>query len=187
MVPMFTLGIPGSATTALLLFVFTMYGLQPGPRLFQTDPEIIYGIIASLYIGNVALLALNLPLVGVFAQLLRVPNSLLYLGVMTFGVLGVYTLTFAEFDFYLLFIFSVIGYFMSRYGFSLASFVLAMVLGPLVEQNLGRALNISGGDVAVFVERPISLVLVLIIVAVIVVPLILRLTARRRRRAHVPA
>ena len=183
MVPMFTLGIPGSGTTALLLFVFTMYGLQPGPMLFQTNPHIVYGIIASLYIGNVALLALNLPLVGVFAQLLRVPTSLLYLGVIMSGVLGVYTTSFNPFDFVLLFIFSVLGYFMSRYGFSLATLLLAMVLGPLVEQNLGRALNISGGSFAVFVERPISLVLVLIIVAVSIVPAIVRLTRRKRHPA----
>ncbi|MGH3386229.1 MAG: tripartite tricarboxylate transporter permease, partial [Nocardioidaceae bacterium] len=110
MVPMFTLGIPGSATTALLLLVFTMYGLQPGPQMFQTDSALIYGIIASLYIGNVALLVLNLPLVGLFAQLLRTPKALLYTGVIAFSVLGVYALSFNQFDLIALFFFGLFGY-----------------------------------------------------------------------------
>ncbi|HWM17296.1 MAG TPA: tripartite tricarboxylate transporter permease, partial [Microbacterium sp.] len=135
LVPMFTLGIPGSATTALLLFVFTMHGLQPGPQLFQTNPALIFGIIASLYIGNIALLVLNLPLVGLFARLLRVPQELLFPGVAVSGVLGAYALGFDPFDLYLLFGFSIIGYLMDRYDFSAASALLAMVLGPLIEQN----------------------------------------------------
>lgn len=187
LVPMFTLGIPGSATTALLLFVFTMHGLQPGPQLFNTNPTLIFAIIASLYIANVALLILNLPLVGVFAQLLKTPRVLLYMGVMGFAVLGVYALGFSEFDLYLLFIFSVIGYLMERYGFPAATAVLAMVLGPLVEQNLGRALNIAGGDPLFFLHRPISLTLVIISALVLAVPALIRLRARRERRTAPPA
>ncbi|TDE11829.1 tripartite tricarboxylate transporter permease [Jiangella asiatica] len=180
LVPMFTLGIPGSSTTALLLFVFTMYGLQPGPQLLETNSTLVFGIIASLYIGNVALLALNLPLVGLFAQLLRIPTPHLYLGVTAFAVLGVYVLKFSQFDLYVMIAFGVLGFLIARYGFSAATLVLGMVLGPLLEQNLERALNISGGDPAVFVERPISRVLVVLIVVVLLVPL-LSLLARRRR------
>lgn len=181
MVPMFTLGIPGSATTALLLFVFTMYGLQPGPQLLDTNPTLVFGIIASLYIGNVALLLLNLPMVGLFAQLLRIPTPHLYLGVTGFAVLGVYVLKFSQFDLYMMIAFGVLGFLIARYGFSAATLVLGMVLGPLIEQDLERALNISGGDPTVFVERPISQVLVLLIVVLLALPLVGWLTRRRRR------
>jgi putative tricarboxylic transport membrane protein len=184
LVPMFTLGIPGSATTALLLFVFTMHGLQPGPQLVDTEPALVFGIIASLYIGNVALLVLNLPLVGLLAQLLRTPPVLLYLGVMAFSVLGVYALGFNLFDLYILFILSIVGYLMERYSIPAAATVLAMVLGPLVEQNLSRALSISGGDPLTFVERPISLTLVVFGVLAMVVPPLWR--AIQHRRAAVP-
>ena len=182
LVPMFTLGIPGSATTALLLFVFTMHGLQPGPQLFQTDPALIFGIIASLYIGNIALLVLNLPMVGLFARMLRTPPELLYTGVAALGVLGAYALGFDQFDLYLLFGFAVIGYLMDRYDFPAATAILAMVLGPLVEQNLSRALNIGGGDPLVFVQRPISLALVLISVLVVVSPLAMKALRWHRAR-----
>lgn len=184
LVPMFTLGIPGSATTALLLFVFTMHGLQPGPQLFQTNAALIFAIIASLYIGNVALLVLNLPMVGVFARLLRTPQVLLYPAVAALGVLGTYALGFDQFDLYLLFAFGIVGYLMDRYDFPAATAILAMVLGPLVEQNLSRALNIGGGDPLVFVQRPISLALVLASVLVVVGPLAMKALRWQRQRRH---
>ena len=187
LVPMFTLGIPGSATTALLLFVFTMHGLQPGPQLFHTNAALIFGIIASLYIGNVALLVLNLPMVGVFARLLRTPQVLLYPAVAALGVLGTYALGFDQFDLYLLFAFGIVGYLMDRYDFPAATAILAMVLGPLVEQNLSRALNIGGGDPLVFVQRPISLALVIASVVVVAGPFVLKaLRWYRARTADAP-
>ena len=182
LVPMFTLGIPGSATTALLLFVFTMHGLQPGPQLFQTNAALIFGIIASLYIGNVALLVLNLPMVGLFARLLRTPQVLLYPAVAALGVLGTYALGFDQFDLYLLFVFGIVGYLMDRYDFPAATAILAMVLGPLVEQNLSRALNIGGGDPLVFVQRPISLALVIASVLVVVGPFAMKALHWHRAR-----
>lgn len=181
LVPLFTLGIPGSATTALLLFVFMMYGLQPGPQLFDTRPDLIYAIIASLYIGNVVLLILNLPLVGFFARLLKTPAVPLYTGVAAFAVLGAYALNFNQFDLFLLLGFGLVGYLMQRYGFPLAPAVLALVLGSLVEQNLRRALNISGGDLTVFFQRPISLALVVVIFLVATLPPLIR--AWRSRQA----
>jgi putative tricarboxylic transport membrane protein len=184
MVPLFTLGIPGSATTALLLFVFIMYGLQPGPRMFETNPQLIWAIIASMYIGNAMLLVLNLPLVGVFARLLKTPAVPLYTGVLALSVLGVYALNFNQFDLLLLFGFGLVGYLMQRYGFPLAPAVLALVLGGLVEQNLRRAMSISDGDVNVFFTRPISLALVVLILLVAVLPPLVRL--RRVRRGAVP-
>jgi len=180
MVPLFTLGIPGSATTALLLFVFIMYGLQPGPQMFETNPQLIWAIIASMYIGNAMLLVLNLPLVGVFARLLKTPAVPLYTGVLALSVLGVYALNFNQFDLLLLLGFGLVGYLMQRYGFPLAPAVLALVLGGLVEQNLRRAMSISDGDVNVFFTRPISLALVVLILLVVVLPPLVRLQGVRR-------
>jgi putative tricarboxylic transport membrane protein len=183
MVPLFTLGIPGSATTALLLFVFMMYGLQPGPQLFDTNPELIWAIIASMYIGNVMLLVLNLPLVGLFAQLLKTPPAMLYSGVIAFSVLGAYALNFNVFDMLMLLGFGLVGYLMQRYDFPMAPAVLALVLGILAEQHLRRALSVSNGDLMTFVERPISLALLVFIVLVLVLPPAIRfLRARQASR-----
>jgi putative tricarboxylic transport membrane protein len=184
MVPLFTLGIPGSATTALLLFVFMMYGLQPGPQLFDTNPELIWAIIASMYIGNVMLLVLNLPLVGLFAQLLRTPPAMLYSGVVAFSVLGAYALNFNVFDMLMLFGFGLVGYLMQRYGFPMAPAVLALVLGILAEQHLRRALSVSDGDLMTFVERPISLTLLVFILLVLVLPPAIRLLRARQAGRH---
>jgi putative tricarboxylic transport membrane protein len=188
MVPLLTLGIPGSATTALLLFVFMMYGLQPGPQLFDTNPELIWAIIASMYIGNVMLLVLNLPLVGLFAQLLKTPPAMLYSGVIAFSVLGAYALNFNVFDMLLLLGFGLVGYLMQRYDFPMAPAVLALVLGILAEQHLRRALSVSNGDLMTFVERPISLALLVFILLVLVLPPGIRLMrARQASRQRVEA
>jgi len=187
MVPLFTLGIPSSATTALLLFVFMMYGLQPGPQLMDTNPELIWAIIASTYIGNVMLLVLNLPLVGLFAQMLKTPPAMLYSGVIAFSVLGPYALNFNTFDMLMLLGFGLVGYLMQRYGFPMAPAVLALVLGVLAEQHLRRALSVSNGDVMTFVERPISLALVIFILLVLVLPPVLRLVRANRPRVDVRA
>ncbi len=180
MVPLFTLGIPGSATTALLLFVFIMYGLQPGPQLFDTNSDLVWAIIASMYIGNVMLLVLNLPLVGLFAQLLKTPPAMLYTGVIAFSVLGAYALNFNTFDMLMLFGFGLVGYVMQRFGFPMAPAVLALVLGVLAEQHLRRALSVSDGDFLTFIERPISLALVALILAVAILPQVVRAVRARR-------
>jgi putative tricarboxylic transport membrane protein len=184
MVPLFTLGIPGSATTALLLFVFMMYGLQPGPQLMDTNPELIWAIIASMYIGNVMLLVLNLPLVGLFAQLLKTPPAMLYSGVIAFSVLGAYALNFNVFDMLMLLGFGLVGYLMQRYDFPMAPAVLALVLGILAEQHLRRALSVSNGDLMTFVERPISLALLVFILLVLVLPPAIRLLRVRQAGRH---
>jgi len=186
MVPLLSLGIPGSATTALLLFVFMMYGLQPGPLLFQSNPGLVWAIIASMYVGNVVLLVLNLPLVGLFVKLLSIPAPLLFSGVLAFVVLGAYALSFSLFGMLMLLVFAVIGFFMEEYDIPLAPAILALVLAPLLETNLRRGLKISGGDLATFVDRPASLTLVVVCGIVILAPLISMLVARRAR-AHISA
>jgi putative tricarboxylic transport membrane protein len=143
-----------------------------------------------MYIGNVMLLVLNLPLVGLFAQMLKTPPAMLYSGVIAFSVLGAYALNFNVFDMLMLLGFGLVGYLMQRYGFPMAPAVLALVLGVLAEQHLRRALSVSNGDVMTFVERPISLALVIFILLVLVLPPAIRLLRARqanRPRADVQA
>ena len=181
MVPLFTLGIPGSPTTALLLFVFTMYGLQPGPQLMQNESTLVWAIIASMYVGNLVLLLLNLPFVGLFVKLLKIPEPMLFGGVLAFVVLGSYTLGFSQFSMMTVLVFGLVGYGMQKYGFPLAPAVLGLVLEPLIETSLRRALQISGGDPMTFVDGPMSAILTVLIVLVLVVPLVLQLLRRRGR------
>lgn len=182
MVPMLALAIPGSATTALLLFVFQMYGLQPGPQLFERSPDIVWAIIASMFIGNAMLLVLNLPLVKVFVQLLRVPPPLLYAGVLAFVFLGAWALTFSLFSLLLLLAVGLIGYAMQENGFPLTPALIAAVLVPLLELNTRRALIISDGRWDVFLTRPLSVTLLILILLAAAAPAVLRALARSRAR-----
>jgi putative tricarboxylic transport membrane protein len=181
MIPMLTLGVPATATTALLLFVFQMYGLQPGPQLFSDDPDLVWTIIASLLIGNAMLLALNLPLVKVFVNLLKIPPPILYAGVLMFTVLGAWATMFSAFSLILLLAIALLGYFMEANGFPLAPAILAVVLVPLLEDNLRRALAISDGNYLVFIERPISGTIVGVLALLLVVSG-LRIVRRNRTR-----
>lgn len=187
MVPMLALAIPGSATTALLLFVFQMYGLQPGPQLFTRSPDLVWTIIASMVVGNAMLLVLNLPMVKVFVQLLRVPPPLLYAGVLAFTFIGAYALTFSLFSLLLLLAVGLIGYAMQETGFPLTPAILAAVLLPMLELNVRRALVISDGDWSTFVTRPMSLTILLLIAAGAAVPAALAWRQRRRERELVDA
>jgi putative tricarboxylic transport membrane protein len=175
MVPMLALAIPGSATTALLLLVFQMYGLQPGPQLFQTDGPLVWTIVASMLVGNAMLLILNLPMVRLFIMLLKVPPPLMYAGVIAFAMLGAYALTFSFFSLVLLIVIGLIGYLMQENGFPLTPAILAAVLLPLLELNLRRALLIADGRWTTFLDRPLSLVLLILIAVGALVPILLKL------------
>jgi putative tricarboxylic transport membrane protein len=175
MVPMLALAIPGSATTALLLLVFQMYGLQPGPQLFQNDGPLVWTIVASMLVGNAMLLILNLPMVRLFINLLKVPPPLLYAGVIAFVMLGAYALTFSFFSLLLLIVIGLIGYFMQENDFPLTPAILAAVLLPLLELNLRRALLIADGRWTTFLDRPLSLVLLILIAVGVLVPILLKL------------
>ena len=170
LVPLLTLGLPTSATAAILLVAFQQYGLQPGPLLFSTSGPLVWTLIASLYIGNVMLLILNLPLVGLWVRLLSIPAPLLYGGILVFSSLGVYSLNRSTFDLALLLIMGVIGYLMRRFGFPTAPCIIGLILGPLAEENMRRALSISQGDWSVFATHPISLVLLLLSAAMLLLP-----------------
>lgn len=181
MIPMLTLGVPATATTALLLFVFQMYGLQAGPQLFQTDPELVWTIIASLLIGNTMLLLLNLPLVRVFVQLLKIPPPILYAGVLLFTVIGAWAVTFSTFSLIVLLAVGLLGYFMEEHGFPLAPAILGIVLVPLLETNLRRSLLLSDGDYLVFLQRPVSAAILAAAALVVVVSQAGKWYARRAR------
>jgi putative tricarboxylic transport membrane protein len=174
LVPLLALGLPTSATAAILLAAFEQYNLQPGPLLFSGSSTLVWGLIASLYIGNVMLLVLNLPLVGLWVRLLSIPQPLLYGGILVFSTLGVYSLNNSTFDLVLLFIVGLIGFLMRRHEFPVAPCIIGLILGPLAEAQFRRALSISQGDPLVFVTHPLSAVLLALAAAVIIVPIVLR-------------
>jgi putative tricarboxylic transport membrane protein len=182
MTMLLALGLPVSVTTALVLVAFTQYGLQPGPLLFQSNAALVWGLIASMYIGNVLLLVLNLPLVGIWIQLLRIPRPLLYAGILVFATLGTYGIRNDWFDLLLLYLIGLIGFLMRRYDIPVAPTIVGMILGPLAEQNLRRALSISQGDLSIFVTKPISATIFAIVLLVLVAPPVWKLVAAGRAR-----
>jgi putative tricarboxylic transport membrane protein len=181
LVPLLTLGIPTSATAAILLAAFQIYNLQPGPLLFANSPELVWALIASLYIGNVMLLVLNLPLIRLWVKILAIPRSVLYGAILVFATLGVYSISNSLIDVLIMYLIGVIGFFMRRYDFPVGPMILGVILGPLMEQQFRRALQISQGDVTVFLTRPISLIILLLAAAALLAPYIPRLFGRDRR------
>ncbi|MFN4237726.1 MAG: tripartite tricarboxylate transporter permease [Vogesella sp.] len=170
LVPLLTLGIPTSATAAIMLSAFQQYNIVPGPLLFDTNPELVWGLIASLYIGNVMLLVLNLPLVGLWVQFLKVPRPLLYGGILVLATMGAYALRQSWFDLMLLYIIGVLGFLMRRYDFPVVPLIVGLIVGPMAEKHFRRAMSIHQGDLTVFVTHPISLVILLVTVAILLVP-----------------
>ena len=174
LVPLLTLGIPTSATAAILLAAFQNYGLQPGPLLFQTQGALVWGLIASLYVGNVLLLVLNLPLIGLWVKVLAIPKPGLYAGILVFATLGAYSLHQSVVDLITLLVFGLLGFTMRRFGFPVAPAVIGLILGPLAEAQFRRALSISQGDLSVFVTQPISASLLALTALLIVGPFVWR-------------
>ena len=170
LIPLLTLGIPTSNTTAILLGAFQNYGIQPGPQLFETNGALVWALIASLYIGNVMLLVLNLPLVGLWVKLLKIPKPSLYAGILIFATVGVYGMRQSAFDLLLLYAIGLLGVVLRRYGFPTAPVVVGMILGPLAEAQMRNALSIGEGHWGVFVQRPMSLFLLIVVLAVLVLP-----------------
>ena len=177
--PLLTLGLPTSATAAILLAAFQGYGLQPGPLLFQNNPDLVWGLIASLYIGNLMLLVLNLPLAPIWVRLLMIPRQLLYGGILVFALLGAYSVNSSTADVVILLVIGLAGYLMRVYHFPTAPVLVGMILGPLSEQQLRRALAISQGDPTVLVTRPIAAALLVVAAAILLVPALTRLFRSR--------
>lgn len=178
LIPLLTLGIPTSNTTAILLGAFQNYGIQPGPQLFDTNSALVWALIASLYIGNVMLLVLNLPLVGLWVKLLKIPKPQLYAGILIFATVGVYGMRQSAFDLVLLYAIGLLGVLMRRFDFPTAPVVVGMILGPLAEAQMRNALSIGEGHWTVFLQRPGSVALLLVIGAVLLLPPLLRLRRR---------
>jgi putative tricarboxylic transport membrane protein len=180
LIPLLTLGIPTSNTTAILLGAFQNYGIQPGPQLFEKNGALVWALIASLYIGNVMLLILNLPLVGLWVKLLKLPKAQLYAGILIFATVGVYGMRQSAFDLVLLYAIGLLGVVMRRFDFPTAPVVVGMILGPLAEAQLRNAMSIGEGRWTVFVERPMSLSLLVVVLAVLMLPRAAKLLRRRK-------
>ena len=173
LVPLLTLGIPGGGATAILLGAFFMYGIQPGPLLFQNRPDLVWGLIDSMYVGNVMLLILNLPLIGIFVRLLYIPAALLMPLILAISTIGVYAINGNPVELYFALLFGVMGFVFRKTDIPLAPMVLSIVLGPIMEQSFRQAMTISGGNPKIFVGSTICVVLVALSIFSIFLPFIL--------------
>jgi putative tricarboxylic transport membrane protein len=162
LVPMLTLGLPTSATAAIILSAFQSYGIQPGPLLFQNQGALVWALIASLYVANVMLLVLNLPLVGLWVKVLHIPAPLMYAGILVFATIGSYGISNSPVDLILLYVIGAIGFLMRRFDFPTAPVIIGMILGPLAETEFRRAMTISDGDWSIFLTSPLSAALLAI-------------------------
>lgn len=180
LVPLLTLGLPTSATAAIMLSAFTSYGINPGPQLLSSQGQLVWTLIASLYIGNVMLLLLNLPLVRVWVKLLKIPAPQMYAGILIFATIGTYGISRSVIDLVLLYIVGFLGFVMRKFGFPTAPVIIGMILGPMAEQEFRRAMTISNGDMMIFLTKPISFALLVIALIAVVGP---RLWALRNKPA----
>jgi len=181
MVPLLTLGIPGSGTTAILLAAFILWGLRPGPLMIQDNPALFWGLVASMYIGNVMLLILNLPLIPLFAQILRLPAYILYPAIFGISIVGVYSVSGSLFDAWMLAAFGLLGYAMRRLDYPAAPLILGFVLGDAMERALRQSLMMSQGELSILVSRPISATMLFLTVLVLIAPLFRKANAWRVR------
>jgi putative tricarboxylic transport membrane protein len=181
MVPLLTLGIPGSGTTAILLAAFILWGLRPGPLMIQDNPTLFWGLVASMYVGNVMLLVLNLPLIPLFAQILRLPAYVLFPLIFGISIVGVYSVSGSLFDVWMLGAFGLLGYAMRRLDYPAAPLILGLVLGDSMERALRQSLMMSQGHLSILVSRPISAVMLVLAVLILILPLFRKANALRVR------
>lgn len=184
-VPMLTLGVPGSGTTAVMVGALSLYNITPGPALFEQNPTLVWGLIASLFVANVMLLFINIPMVGVFTRVLRLPNWALVPGILAISAVGVFSVHATTFDLMLMSTFGVVGYLLRKQGVPMAPLILGFVLGDMMEQNLRRALSITNGELGILIESPICKGLWLGAVAMVMVPPLMRMWASRKAVATV--
>lgn len=169
-IPMLTLGVPGSGTTAVMMGALTLYNITPGPQLFAEQPDIVWSLIASLFVGNIILLALNIPLVGLFAKMLNTPNYILIPAIAAVSFVGVYSIHSTTFDLILMVGLGIFGYFLRKLSFPLSALILGYVLGELMESNLRRALSISQGELSILWSSPITIVLWVLAITMVLLP-----------------
>jgi putative tricarboxylic transport membrane protein len=178
LVPLLTLGIPGGGATAVLLGAFIMYGIQPGPLLFQTKPDLVWGLVNSMYIGNIMLVILNLPLIGLFVRLLYIPQGILYPLIVAISAIGAYAINGSTVDLWLILAFGVIGYVFDKTGIPVAPLVLSLVLGGMMEQSFRQAMTISGGNLKIFYGSTITVVLLVMSVISVLLPFVIPMLRR---------
>ena len=184
-VPLLTLGIPGSGTTAIILGALLSYGIQPGPTMYIDNPALFWSVIISMYVGNFVLLILNLPLIPYIAKLLAVPKQLLLPLIMFFSLVGVYLVTFNNFDIYMMTTFAVVALFLRIIDFPMAPMILGFILGGMMEDNLRRALTISDGSLSFLWERPITLSILILTIILLLMPIISEFLAKMKRRKEI--
>ena len=173
LVPLLALGVPGGGATAVLLGAFIMYGIQPGPLLFQNRPDLVWGLVDSMYIGNIMLLILNLPLIGLFVQLLKIPIGILYPLIVAIAAIGAYAINGSVLDLYLILLFGVLGYIFDKIDIPVAPLVLSLVLGGIMEQSFRQAMTISGANPKIFFNSGITMTLVVMSVISVALPFVL--------------
>lgn len=183
-IPMLTLGIPPNAVMALMVGAMTIKGIQPGPQVMTSNPELFWGLIASMWIGNLMLVILNLPLIGIWIKLLTVPYRFLFPAIVTFCCIGSFTLNNNNFDVYVTALFAIIGYLFYKLGCEPAPLLLGFILGPMMEENLRRALLLSRGDWTTFATKPLSAGLLLAALAMIVIVMLPSIKAKREEAFH---
>jgi len=181
-IPLLTLGIPPNVVLAVLFGAFLIHGVTPGPMMMTQHPEIFWGVIASMYLGNVILLILNLPLIPLWIQVLRIPDKVLYPLIILFCLVGAFSINNSVFDMGVMVLFGVFGYLLKKFDYEAAPLILGFVLGPMFEVNLRRSLLISQGDFSIFVERPIALAALVICAVMIALPAARRIKNRKRSR-----
>ena len=179
-VPLLTLGIPGNAIMGILMGAFLIHGVIPGPLLMTSKPDIFWGVIGSMYIGNVMLLILNLPLIGLWVKILRVPYKLLFPLIFLICLIGAYAVNNSTFEIYVMIVFGIVGYLMKKFGYPAAPLLLALILGPMLEKNIGQSVMMANGSFAIFFQRPLSAALLIIATVLLISPLLLQLIRRRR-------
>ena len=182
-IPLMTLGIPPNVIMALLLGAFVIHGLQPGPLMMSQNPKVFWGIVASMYVGNIMLLVLNMPLIGMWVQVLKAPYKILFPLILMFCIVGVFASGNAVFDVFVMIGTGLLGYLMRKFGYEAAPLVLAFVLGPMLENNLRKSLILSQGSFEIFVVRPISVACLAIAVFLLIAPLLPALRKKREKVA----
>ena len=179
LVPMLSLGLPTNATAALMLAAFTQYGILPGPLLFDREPELVWALIASLFIGNTLLVLINLPLAPAWARLLQIPRPYLYAGILFFATLGAYSVNLQAFDLAILLLLGLLGFAMRRYGLPVLPLIIGLILGPRAEEQLRKSLQLSSGDISGLWSEPVAVIGYVIVALVLAWPLLARLIPRR--------
>jgi putative tricarboxylic transport membrane protein len=182
LVPLLTLGLPTTATAAVMIAAFNQYGIQPGPLLFDKEPVLVWTLIASLFIGNTLLLVINLPLAPLWAKLLQIPRPYLYAGILFFAVLGAYSVSRQVFTIALLLLLGGVGYMMRRFGLPVLPLIVGAILGPEMERQLRRALQISAGDPMTLLSEPVAVILYIALALLLAAPLVLKPLKRRREQ-----